>query len=135
MHKKIVYTAGVWDLLHRGHLNILDRSKELGDILIVGVLTDDGAAAYKRKPIQDQETRMQVIRSLYCVDLAIFQPDTDPTPQLEIIRPHIFTHGNDWQKLIRGQETIERLGIEFVLIQYTDGISTTETIKKIQNGN
>jgi rfaE bifunctional protein nucleotidyltransferase chain/domain len=133
MQKKIVYTAGVWDLFHHGHLNILNNSKKLGDILVVGVLTDEGAAAYKRKPIQDQATRMAAIRSIQCVDSAVFQSDTDPTPQLEMIRPHIFTHGDDWKRLIRGQETLDRLGIEFVLLPYTKGISTTELIKKMNS--
>ena len=124
---KIVYTAGVWDLLHRGHLNILWESRKLGDILVVGVVSDDGCEAYKGfRPAQYDRHRLQMIERLPWVDVAEFQLTTDPSPLLERYRPDIMTHGDDWAELREGQETIERLGIEWRLIPYTQGISSSQ---------
>lgn len=124
---KIIYTAGVWDLLHRGHLNVLWESKRLGDVLVVGVVSDAGCAAYKgRRPHQNAALRMQVIRRLGFVDVVELQPTTDPTPLLERFRPGIMTHGDDWHRLREGHETLDRLGIEWVSIPYTHGVSSTE---------
>lgn len=136
MPQKIIYTAGVFDLLHEGHLNILKMSKALGDKLVVGVVSDGGTERYKRqRPHLSQEQRLAYIQALACVDLAIIQEETDPTRELEIIRPHVFTHGDDWPQLLKGQKTLERLGIEFVLLPYTPGISTTEIKKTLwRNG-
>jgi cytidyltransferase-like protein len=124
---RIVYTAGVWDLLHRGHLNLLWESRKLGDILVVGVVTDSGTAAYKRRhPVDPEWKRLTQIRNIPWVDVAVLQDGTDPTAELERFRPDVFTHGDDWARLKQGHETIERLGIEYVSIPYTQGISTTQ---------
>jgi rfaE bifunctional protein nucleotidyltransferase chain/domain len=131
MTQRIVMTSGVFDLLHRGHLNLLRASRALGDKLIVGVVSDDGAAAYKRPPIQDERTRLEVIRSLVGVDCALLQSTTDPTPLVELVRPDVFTHGDDWERLLRGQETLERLGVAFVRLPYTPGISTSMIRERI----
>lgn len=133
--KRTIYTAGVWDLIHTGHLNILRKSKALGDTLIVGVVSDDGTEAYKgRPPIQNQTTRKAVVEALDCVDFAVIQPTTDPSPILEAIQPDVMTHGDDWDRLKLGQETVERLGIEWVLIPYTPEISTTQLRGRIEDG-
>lgn len=128
---RIVYTAGIFDLLHVGHLNILHQSRALGEILVVGVVSDEGAMAYKRRPIQDEQTRLRIIRDLRMVDFAVIQPTTDPTPVLEIIRPEIMTHGSDWKELREGRETLIRLGIRWQLIPYTAGVSTSGTIARM----
>ena len=122
----IVYTAGVFDLMHRGHLNILRASKKWGDILVVGVVSDAGTEAYKgQRPVMDEQTRLELVRSLACVDFAVLQDGTDPSDNLAVIRPHCMTHGDDWHQLKEGHETLERLGIAFVRLPYTPGISTT----------
>lgn len=125
---KIVYTAGVFDLLHEGHLNILRESKKLGDRLIVGVVSDTGASKYKRLPVDPESRRLARIQALEWVDLAIIQQESDPTRELEVIRPHIMTHGSDWDRLKYGHETLDRLGVEFVVLPYTPDISTTKII-------
>lgn len=133
---KLIYCPGVFDLMHEEHRNTLRRSKELGDFLIAGILTDDGAAAYKRRPVQDQETRRGNVADLSYVDLTVFQHGTDPTPTLLMLdalglRPAALTHGADWARLKVGHETLERLGIEWVLLPYRPGVSTSETIQRI----
>lgn len=132
MSPTIVYTAGVFDLLHEGHLNVLKLSKKLGDRLIVGVVSDEGTKAYKGKyPVFSEKQRLAYVRALRWVDFAMVQPTTDPTPVIEIVRPHIMTHGDDWQRLKEGHETLERLGVSFILLPYTQGISSTELRNKL----
>jgi D-beta-D-heptose 7-phosphate kinase / D-beta-D-heptose 1-phosphate adenosyltransferase len=129
----IVYTAGVWDILHRGHLNLLWQSRQLGDVLVVGVVGDVGVRAYKaRRPEEALFYRLQRIQRIPWVDVAIEQASTDPTENLRRFLPDIFTHGSDWDRLKQGHETLEELGIEYVTIPYTKEISTT--ILRSRNG-
>jgi rfaE bifunctional protein nucleotidyltransferase chain/domain len=123
---RVIYSAGVWDLLHRGHLNMLWQSKQLGDVLVVGVVSDAGTLAYKHRcPVQNSQARMRAIEQLAFVDAVVLQEGTDPTRMLERFRPDVMTHGDDWPELLEGHETLARLGVEWVLVPYTPGISTT----------
>jgi glycerol-3-phosphate cytidylyltransferase-like family protein len=92
----------------------------------VGVVSDEGVAAYKgRHPVENIATRIAGVKRLDFVDTVVVQPTTDPTPVLERFHPEVMTHGDDWTELREGHETLERLGIEWRLIPYTPGISTT----------
>jgi rfaE bifunctional protein nucleotidyltransferase chain/domain len=123
---RVIYTAGVFDLLHRGHLNMLWASKQLGDVLVVGVVSDAGARAYKgRLPIENSQQRIDAIAQLGFVDMVVLQQTTDPTPVLDRVRPDVMTHGDDWQQLREGHETLVRMGVEWVLVPYTPDVSTT----------
>lgn len=134
MKPRVIYTAGVFDLLHRGHINLLWQSKQMGDVLIVGVVEDLGVQAYKgRIPEEDTETRVSHVAGLSFVDLAVPQATTDPSENLRRFLPAVMTHGDDWSTLRQGQETVEALGIEWVLIPYTEGISTTQ-LREVANG-
>lgn len=134
---RVIFTAGVFDLLHEGHLNILRASKALGDLLIVGVVTDQGTAAYKgRIPVHPEHVRLDLVRSLRFVDGAFLQPGTDPSPVLSSLAacglcPEVMTHGDDWTELREGNETLAQLGIRLELLPYTRGISTTLTRRQI----
>lgn len=132
---RVVYTAGCFDLLHDGHLNLLRQSRALGDRLIVGVVSDEGAALYKRRPVQSETTRLKVVRALLGVDMAVIQETTDPTPVLELLRPDIMTHGDDWGALLKGQDTLRRLGVEWRTVPYTHGISTSEIRAKMEEAH
>lgn len=124
---RVVFAPGCWSLLHRGHINLLWRAKQLGDVLVVGVVSDAGAAAYKgRMPAENVQQRMRAVERLAFVDLVLLQPTTDPTPLLERIRPDILVHGSDWTELLQGQDTLARLGIEYVSLPYTPDISSTQ---------
>jgi rfaE bifunctional protein nucleotidyltransferase chain/domain len=123
---RIVMASGCFDLLHAGHLNLLWRAKQLGDVLIVGVVSDAGIRAYKdRSPVQCVQLRMERVRDMGFVDVVELQHGTDPSALLERFRPDVFVHGDDWDRLLEGHETVERLGIEWVALPYTAGISTT----------
>jgi glycerol-3-phosphate cytidylyltransferase len=129
-------TSGVFDLFHIGHLRILKDSKALGDKLVVGVVSDAGAEAYKgQKPIIPIAQRMEIIRGLGFVDQVFFQETTDPTEIIEIVKPDVFTHGDDWKELLQGQDTIKGMGIEFVLLPYTGEVSSTKIKEKIKNAD
>lgn len=119
----VVYTAGCFDLFHRGHLNLLWRSKQLGDILVVGVVSD---ASYKDVTLaQPYFARAKAIKSIPWVDMVEYQEGTDPSDVLERVRPDIMTHADDWTRLKEGHETLERLGIRWVVLPYTPEISST----------
>lgn len=137
---KIVYTAGVFDLLHYGHRHILRESREIGDRLIVGVVAD---ASYKGVvPVWGLERRLSEIAGLPEVDLTLVQKSTDPTAvllQLDWmgLRPYAMTHGGDWDRLKEGHETLETLNIQWVQIPMVPDISSTairENIEELRNG-
>jgi rfaE bifunctional protein nucleotidyltransferase chain/domain len=124
----IVFTAGVWDILHVGHLNLLRRAKALGDRLVVGVLTDEAAERYKPRPVMPFEQRLEIIRELRVVDDVVQVDDTNATPILQVLKPHILVHGSDidnkagWEI---GQTWMTENGRQFVVLPYTEGVSST----------
>ena len=132
--QKTVYVGGVWDLLHVGHLNLLERARKLGTKLIVGVLTDDAAAKYKPKPTITFEDRKRLIEALSIVDRAIAQNDQDPTADLEThgIKPAYICHGDDWN-YCPGDAYVRANGGKVVILPYTKGISSMQ-IKRWLNG-
>jgi cytidyltransferase-like protein len=129
---KIVYTAGVFDLLHGGHLSFLNQSRQIADILVVGVVSDEGCERYKgHRPHQVLSARMNALRQIWWIDLVVGQLTTDPSENLRRFLPKVMTHGDDWDRLREGHETLEELGIEWRLIPYTKGISST-ILRKVQ---
>lgn len=127
----VVMASGCFDILHRGHLNLLWRARQLGDVLVVGVVTDGGIKEYKgRYPVQNYAQRMRNVERLGFVDVVEMQFGTDPSALLERYRPDVLVHGDDWETLKAGQETVERLGIRWVLLPYTPGVSTTQLREK-----
>ena len=124
----VVFTAGVWDILHVGHLNLLRRARDLGDKLIVGVLTDEAAERYKPRPVMPFEQRLEIIRALRMVDDAVQVDDTNATPVLQRLEPHILVHGSDIDKKPGweiGQTWMHENGRKFVVLPYTEGVSST----------
>lgn len=127
----IVYVGMSADLIHTGHLNIINEAQKLGKV-IVGVLTDEAIASYKRLPFLTYEQRSQIVLSLKGVDQVIPQTTLDYIPNIEKIRPNYVVHGDDWkegvQKEVR-QRIIDKLqewGGKVVDIPYTKGISSTQ---------
>lgn len=129
---RVGYVPGVFDLLHVGHLNLLRAARARCQTLVVGVVSDQGTAAYKhRRPWHDEQTRLAVITELRMVDFADLQATTDPSPNLVRWRPDALFHGDDWDRLKEGHDTLRVLGIEFVKLPYTKGICTTEIIGRM----
>ena len=98
--KKIVYVAMSADLIHPGHLNIINRASKLGD-LIIGLLTDKAIASYKRVPVMEYENRLKIISSLKGVSKVIKQDTHDYTFNLRKLKPDFVVHGDDWKQGIQ----------------------------------
>ena len=135
--KKIVYVAMSADVLHRGHINIIKKARELGD-LTIGLLTDEAIASYKRVPFMNFEERKELLENIKGVTKVISQETLDYVPNLELLRPDYVVHGDDWkegvQKKIRldAKAAIEKWGGQIIDIPYTIGISSTELESKIK---
>lgn len=125
----------VADLFHVGILRFLQMAKGLCDFLIVGVLTDEAATSYKRQPILPFCERVDLIRSLRCVDMVIAQNSRDPTETLKGLTRDGWTlelliHGDDWPE-IPGSDYIQSIGGRVVRTPYYLRQSTTKIIEKI----
>ncbi len=133
--KKIrVFTSGTFDLFHVGHLNILEKSANLGDELIVGVSTDELIEEYKgMKPIIPFEQRIRIVESIGCVTKVVKQVKLTEIAQLQREEIDIVTIGDDWKdKYLAGLEWMENQPNKSVVyFPYTPGISTTSIKKKI----
>jgi len=130
-NKKIVFTNGCFDILHLGHVKYLEKAKKLGDILVVGVNSDDSVKRLKGKnrPINPLYDRCCLIASLKSVDYVIpFEKDT-PIKLITTIVPDILVKGGDYKdKKVVGEEIAK----ELILIDFIEGRSTSSTITKIQ---
>ena len=131
----IVYVAMAADIIHLGHINIIQTAAALGPV-VVGLLTDEAIRSYKRQPIITWEQRRKVISSVKGVSIVIPQTTHDYVPNLKTLRPAYVVHGSDWksgnQSQVRGRvlETLREWGGELVEPEYTGGISTTQIINK-----
>jgi len=128
---KIVYVGMSADLVHPGHLNILRKACELGEV-VVGLLTDEAIASYKRLPFMAFDQRLDVIASIKGVSRVIPQTTLDYVPNLLEVRPSYVVHGDDWrdgvQKKIRQRviDTLAEWGGELIEVPYTKNISSTQ---------
>ena len=121
--KKIVLTYGTYDLFHIGHLNLLERLKELGDYLIVGVSTDEFNAQKNKKTIIPFEDRIKIVQSMKCVDLAIAEENWDQK-RSDILKydVDIFGMGHDWTGKFDDLSDM----CEVIYLPRTEGISSTQ---------
>lgn len=132
---KIVFTNGVFDLLHKGHLASLSQAASLGDILIVGVNSDASVKRLKgpSRPINDQDQRALMLASMVVVDaVVIFEEDT-PLEVIKALLPDVLVKGGDYtvEQIAGAKEVIENGG-KVVLADMIDGVSTTKIIEKIK---
>jgi D-beta-D-heptose 7-phosphate kinase/D-beta-D-heptose 1-phosphate adenosyltransferase len=129
---KIVFTNGCFDILHRGHVSYLDKAKSFGDILILGLNSDDSVKRLKgeSRPINNQEDRGYILAALQSVDYVVnFSQDT-PYELIKLIQPDILVKGADYE----GQDVVgSEIAKELKLVEFIDGKSTSKTIKQINN--
>jgi phosphoenolpyruvate phosphomutase len=125
------YTFHVGDLFHVGHLHQLRECRKHCDFLVVGVLTDQAVASYKRLPLIPYPWRATLYEALECVDVVMPQNSRDPTANLKMVKPDVLFHGDDWADF-PGQEYIESIGGQAVQTPYFWGISTTQIIETIR---
>lgn len=133
--RTIVFTNGVFDLLHPGHVRYLQQARDLGDVLIVGVNSDRSARGNKGedRPITAEAERAEVLAALTCVDaVAIFDEDT-PHDIIAAIQPDILVKGADWAAdAIVGRDIVEARGGRVVRVPVEQGYSTSAIIAKIR---
>lgn len=133
---RIVFTNGIFDILHRGHVTYLEEAKSLGDILILGLNSDESARRLKGKdrPFVDQDDRAFVLSRLESVDIvSIFEDDT-PINLIKNIKPDVLVKGGDYNlSEIVGRDFVESNGGKVCTIPFIIGKSTTNLINKIKN--
>lgn len=132
---KLVFTNGVFDILHSGHIRLLQYARSLGDHLIVAINSDESATRLKRYPVQDQFSRQMILQELRCVDeVVIFYQDT-PEYLIQQIRPNVLIKGPDClNKVVPGAEFIQSIGGEIIIPDWLKDQSTTQIIEKIRRG-
>ena len=133
--KTVVFTNGVFDLLHPGHLRYLQHARTLGDALIVGVNSDRSVRAIKDpdRPINPEQERAEVLAALACVDgVVIFDEDT-PYDVIAALQPDVLVKGADWaEDAIVGRDIVEARGGTVVRVAIEPGYSTTAILQKIR---
>ncbi len=132
--KKIVFTNGCFDLIHGGHIEFLQQAKKKGDLLILGLNSDESVRAIKGegRPIKSQEERANILSALQDVDYITVFNETTPESLIREIRPDILVKGDDYKlEDVVGREIVEGYGAKVELIPIVKGLSTTQTVDKI----
>ena len=133
---KIIFTNGCFDLIHLGHLEILARSADLGDKLIVGINSDMSIKKIKgsSRPIIEEDSRAKQLAAIEFIDAVILFNEDTPYNLIKVIKPDVLTKGGDYKKNdIVGNQLINKEQGEVVIIPLTQGYSTTSILEKIKN--
>lgn len=132
--KKIVFTNGCFDLLHIGHVRYLQQAKSLGDLLVVGVNSDESVRRLKgpTRPLQTEQDRAEILAALGAVDFAVIFNEDTPLELIKKIKPNVLVKGGDWKvEQIVGSDFVMSYGGQVKSLQFVDGRSTTNIINKI----
>lgn len=135
-NKKVVFTNGVFDLIHAGHVDYLTKAKALGDILIVGMNSDESVKRIKgdKRPILLEKERAFIISNLKPVDYVVLFDEDTPEKIIDEIIPDILVKGADWSiDKIVGRETVEKYGGEVKTIEFVNDQSTSKIIESIKS--
>jgi D-beta-D-heptose 7-phosphate kinase / D-beta-D-heptose 1-phosphate adenosyltransferase len=133
--KRVVFTNGCFDILHRGHIAYLNQAKAMGDVLIVGLNSDESVRRLKgpERPINSLEDRAHVLAALSCIDHIVAFDDDTPVRLIERIRPDVFVKGGDYRPdMLPERETVESLGGVVHILPYVEDRSTTGIIEHIR---
>ena len=137
-NKKIVFTNGCFDIIHPGHIDYLSQARDLGDILVLGLNTDQSVRRLNKgsnTPINDERTRAYVLAGLACVDLIVFFDEETPYNLIKLLQPNVLVKGNDYEvEKIIGFDILKENGGEVITIPFLEGYSTSSLIKKIIEG-
>ncbi len=134
--KKVVFTNGCFDIIHRGHVTYLNEAKSLGDILVVGLNSDASVSRLKgpTRPVNHEEDRKFVMENLSAVDAVFIFTEDTPYNLIESIQPDVLVKGGDWKpEDIVGSDIVLAKGGEVKSLNFVDGFSTTKTIQKINS--
>jgi rfaE bifunctional protein nucleotidyltransferase chain/domain len=135
---RIVFTNGVFDLLHAGHARVLDRARRLGDFLVVGLNSDASVRRLKgpERPIVGQRDRARMLAAFEAVDLVVIFGEDTPRRVIETLLPDVLVKGGDWKAgSIVGQDVVEGRGGRVVRVKVVQGLSTTALVKAIRRSS
>ena len=133
--KRVVFTNGCFDLLHPGHIESLETARTLGDVLIVGLNSDEGVRRLKGpgRPVYPAEERAEILASLECVDAVLIFDEPMPQRVIAALLPDVLVKGEDWPgNQIVGREEVEAAGGKVVRVEVVEGYSTSEILRKIR---
>lgn len=131
----IILTNGCFDILHLGHIRSLQKAKSYGNILVVGINSNNSTKKLKgnTRPINDEKYRAEMLASIGCVDLVTIFNEETAEKLLEIVKPDIYVKGNDYNlDNLPEAKTVKKLGIKLIQIPKIPGYSTTAIIEKIK---
>ena len=131
----VVFTNGVFDLLHPGHVRYLEEARQLGDALIVGVNSDRSVRRNKgeERPIVPESERAELLAALRCVDLVVVFDEETPHAIVSAVQPDVLVKGADWgADNIVGRDVVEARGGRVVRVQLSEGLSSTELIGRVR---
>lgn len=133
--QKIVFTNGCFDLLHLGHVDYLEKARQLGDKLVLGLNTDASISRIKgpNRPLQDEVSRARIMASLLFIDAVVLFDQNTPLELIEAVQPDILVKGDDYTlENIVGHEVVLARGGEVKTVPLVKGYSTTNIVKKIE---
>jgi len=134
--EKIVFTNGCFDIVHKGHIEVLAHTADLGDKLIIGLNSDRSITKLKGKnrPILNEKSRALLLASLRFVDAIVLFSEETPINLISILLPNVLAKGGDYDiNTIVGHKVVRNNGGEVILVPFVDGFSSTNIIERIKN--
>ena len=135
---KAVFTNGCFDLLHAGHVDLLNRTRALGDFLVLGLNSDESVRSLDKsplRPIVPQQQRALVMAGLAAVDAVVIFEEETPAALIETIAPDVLVKGGDWpEEAIVGADLVRSRGGEVHSLRLVEGLSTTKLLERITRG-
>lgn len=133
--RKVVFTNGCYDLLHPGHIRLLESARSLGDVLVLALNTDASVARLKgpTRPLIPEQERARLAAGLEAVDAVAFFGEDTPTELIAAVLPDVLVKGADWSHWIAGREEVEAAGGEVKALPLEPGYSTTGIVEEILN--
>ena len=133
--KKIVFSNGCFDLVHKGHIDYLNRAADLGDVLVMGLNTDASVSKLKgpHRPIQDEQSRLLIMAALQCVSAVVLFNEETPYDLIKLVQPDVLVKGSDYQpENIVGYDIVKAKGGMVKTIDFLPGYSTSAIEKRIK---
>ena len=131
--QRVVFTNGCYDLLHRGHIRLLEQARSMGDVLVLGLNTDASVQRMKgpTRPLMNEQDRADAAAGLAAVDAVTFFDEDTPRELIAALLPDVLVKGADWSHFIAGREEVEASGGVVRTIPLEAGLSTTNLVEKI----
>ena len=131
--RAVVFTNGCYDVLHPGHIRLLEQARSLGDLLVVGLNTDAGVRRSKgpTRPVTPEEERAETLLALESVDAVVLFDEETPRELIAAFLPDILVKGADWSHFIAGREEVEAAGGRVLTVELEPGYSTTAALEEL----